>query len=103
MIVEHIKRGNIVSFTATFLDTDGNIASPSAATLYVSFMRFEERVEDSAEMEEQTDGSWFAEWDSSDATKGKVHWSVRSTGPSSAQDGSFDLDANLANPDPESA
>ena len=97
MLLTYIKRGNVVTFSAELLDAEGNQVTPASVDLYVNYVDVEgDRVTDTIDMTEMTDGTWDAEWDSSVALKGRVHWSVRSTEPSSAQDDQFQLEANLA-------
>lgn len=103
MLIERFKRGNVFRFTATPLDVDGEIVTPDSVTLYLSYMGASGRVSEQIEMEMETDGDWSAEWDSSVAYKGRVHVAVRAENPSSVSEDRFDLEANLANPDPETA
>jgi hypothetical protein len=103
MLLSYIKRGNLIVFNVAFLDVDGVVITPENATLYLSYMTPEGvRASDTITMDENTD-DWEAQWDSSVADRGRVHWSVRSDGPPSAKDGQFELEANLANPDPVTA
>lgn len=99
MLVDHIVRGNTVLFTASFLDADGAAIVPAAVTLYVSFLGASGRESDEIAMDEATDGSFSASWDSSDARKGRVYWAVRASNPPGADEGFFELDAGPANPD----
>jgi hypothetical protein len=102
MLLTYIKRGNVVTFSAELLDADGNTVTPASVNLYVNYVDEDgNRIIDTIEMVDTTAGTWEAEWDSSVALKGRVHWSVRSFEPSSAQDDQFQLEANLANPDPD--
>lgn len=104
MLLDYIKRGNLVAFTAEPKDADGNPVAAESVTLYISYVSGTDRDLVSVEMETDTDGLvWAGEWDSSVATKGRVHWHVRSDNPTSAKEGQFELEANLANPEPESA
>lgn len=97
MILDEITRGNVVEFTVTFLDADGDAIDPDSAVLKVNFLNAEEERETvSVDMSAVT-GGWFAEWDSSDALEARVYWSVKSTTPASAKDGAFKLVGNLAN------
>lgn len=103
MLLVHINRGNLISFSVVFYDNADAVTSPDSANLYISYINSDgDRTTDTIAMDQNTD-DWSAEWDSSVAKKGRVHWSVRSVDPSSADDGQFELEANLANPDPESA
>jgi hypothetical protein len=96
-----IVRGSTVVLTVEFADESGNPISPASATLHLNYINGGGRVEEEVELVESSD-VWSAEWDSTPASPGRVHWSVRSVSPSTAEDGDFDLTANLANPDDES-
>ena len=102
MIVSKIVRGNMVDFATTFEDEDGNPVEPTSVELIVSYLNAAgERETVSIDMETNTAASEFvAEWDSSVAARGRVHWAIRATSPAAAEDGVFDLTANLANPEP---
>ncbi len=102
MIVERIIRGNLVEFASTFLDDAGEETFPAAVVLTVSFINSAGTRESvTIDMEDDTSGGEFtAVWDSSVAKRGRVHWAVRATDPAGAEEGIFDLAANLANPDP---
>jgi hypothetical protein len=102
MLLTYIKRGNAVAFTAEPLDADGAPVTPETVTLYVNYIDVNDvRIIDEITMAETTAGEFEAEWDSTVAQAGRVHWHVRSVNPPSAKDGQFELEANLANPDPE--
>jgi hypothetical protein len=104
MLLTYIKRGNAVAFTAEPQDANGEAVTPEAVTLYVNYIDVsDERVIDTIAMTETTSGEYEAEWDSTVAKECRVHWHVRSINPPSAKDGQFELEANLANPDPETA
>ena len=99
MALVEISRGNPITFTATFLDANGDLVVPNIATLYLSYQSPAIRTLTSVIMTMQgTDGPWTAQWDSSVASAGIVYWSVRSDIPGSSEDGDFLLDANAANP-----
>lgn len=105
MLIEAFVRGNGFAWSATFKDVSGDDVEPQTAKLYVSYVDAAgARVTaDPIDMEPSTSGTWTAFWDSSAANKGRLYWSIRTTEPSAAAEGSFDLAANLANPDPESS
>lgn len=91
-------RGNIYDFTATFLDVDDLPVIPAYANLYISFLMVGTVKRTKITIAMTVVGqSYFATWDSSEAAPCKVNWSVRSVGPHTAEDGSFNLTANLAN------
>lgn len=100
MTVLDITRGNLVSWTVTFLDADDNELSPDSASLVVSYLDVnDDRV--STDMIAMVSDSgatvWLAEWDSGVANHGRVYWSAQSTDPDAAVQGFFMLTANLAN------
>lgn len=98
MLLETIIRGNVVEFTVTFLDANGDVVEPASAEMKVNFLNSENARETvSVDMEEASDGTWSTEWDSSDALPSRVFWSALSTSPASAKDGAFELAANRAN------
>jgi hypothetical protein len=101
-IVSKIVRGNVVDFETTFTDADGVALEPVSATLTVNFLNAAgEREESEISMDSSSaSDAWTASWDSSDAKAGRVYWSARSASPAAAEDGVFDLVANLANPGP---
>lgn len=102
MLLKYYKRGNVFEFTAEPKDVNGDPVTPDTVTSYVNYIASDgERTTVPVVMEENTDGVWTAEWDSSIAKKGRVHWHVRTVNPSSAKEDQFELEANLANPDPE--
>lgn len=104
MLLNYIKRGNAVLFTAAPEDANGEPVTPETVTLYVNYIDAnDDRIVETLDMAENTAGEWEAEWDSVVAKKGRVHWHVRSVNPPSAKDGQFELEANLANPDPGTA
>jgi hypothetical protein len=94
-----IDRGNSILFTATPKDADGNIVTPSSISLSLNYVTATGRAGTSMVMVNSA-GSWTATWDSSVAEPGIVYWSSRASSPSGAEDGSFELEANPANPEP---
>ncbi len=97
-LVEYV-RGNIFKVTANFFDVDGLPTIPASASVYLNHVTASGRATEVVAMSlEVTDGAFIAHWDSSAALAGIVYYSVRSLGPDSAQDGSFELTANPANP-----
>lgn len=95
----YITRGNMVSFEASFVDKDRNPALQNAATLHLSFKVEGERTTASVAMTKLLNGTFTATWDSSVADPGIIEWHIRSNGSDkTAEDGSFQLRANNANP-----
>jgi hypothetical protein len=97
--MEIIDRGNSILFTATPKDALGNIVTPSSMALTLNYVTTTGRAGTSIVMVNSA-GSWTATWESSVAEPGIVYWSARASSPSGAEDGSFELDANPANPEP---
>lgn len=99
MRLREVVRGSVEEFTTTFTDQDGGAVTPASAELIVNYLGEDgERVStEPITATEQTDGSWFALWDTSVAQPAQVDWVIRSTNPASAEQGSFMLVANLAN------
>lgn len=101
MLVDVFVRGNVFEFTASPTDVEGATVDPDSVMLHVSYLDADGiRVRADLPMEEATAGEWSANWDSSVSKKGRVDWAIRTENPSSAKEGSFQLAANLANPDP---
>ena len=97
-LYDKVARGNIVTWTITFLDGDGDALSPVSAVLSVNFLNDASvRESVSIDMTEDTDGAFNAQWDSVPALPGRVYWSARSATPNAAEDGYFELIGNLAN------
>lgn len=99
LLTTHV-RGNEILFTSTPRDADGIAVVPEYVELQLSFMNSGSRQNEVYAMDDQTDGTFRYVWDSSIADAGRVHWSVRSFNPATAEDGKFNLAANLANQDP---
>lgn len=98
MSLNIVIRGNTVELTSVFTDADGGPLNPSSAVAVVNFKNAGgDRESETVPMSEQSDGAWLGLWNSSNARPGRVYWSVRAENPSAAEDGQFDLRANLAN------
>jgi len=98
MIAQVIDRGNLVEFTANFLDADGIQVEPASVVGTVNFLNSEGARENaSVAMTEQSDGTWYGTWDSEEAQPARTYWNIRSTAPESSEDGYFELKGNLAN------
>ena len=100
-MTDKIVRGNSITIKATFRDADGVIVTPAAAAVFISFPSTSgQRITVELPLINVAD-VWSATWDSSGARTGEVFWSAqtKSTNPSAAVDGSFNLIANMANPE----
>lgn len=95
-----IFRGTLVAFATTFVDANNSPVFPASARMFLTYPRASaENLK--VELPVTNDaGTFRAEWDSSVSAAGIVYWSVRSDNPDIAQDGSFTLSANAANPPP---
>ncbi len=96
-----IFRGNVVSFSTTFLDANDIPVDPDSVSLALNFVISTGRGTSSMAMTEAAPGGpWTADWDSAaaGAYDGIAYWSVRAISPHAADDGSFYLSANPANP-----
>lgn len=94
-----VIRGNIVDITATFVDVDEVEVLPTSADVIFNYLTSAgtRTNSDPVAMETNSDGLYAATWSSADAYPGRVYWSVRATDPEAAEDGYFDIVANLAN------
>lgn len=92
-------RGSKLFFTATFVDKDGNPATPSSATLYLAYTDLN-RTRQKTNLTMTLAGNvGTVSWDSSVAADCLVVWSVKGVGSNAiVQDGSLTLTANEANP-----
>jgi len=97
MILKTYTRGNVIEFPVTFLDANGVEVDPDSAIVKLNFLNSENARETVEINMQSSTGGWSAEWDSSVALPARVYWSAISTSPASAEDGAFELEANLAN------
>lgn len=102
MIITHYQRGDGLVFTAAPVDENGDSVTPDSLTLNVNFLNTADEREQAEPitMEADTSGeTWGASWTSRSigAKSGRVYWSIETVNPDSAEEGCFDLDANLAN------
>jgi hypothetical protein len=104
MSVEIVTRGNVIEFSATFLDENGDPVTPTSASVFVNYRTSETdgtaRDTIEIELDEDSDGNFTGSWATEDAAAGRVFWSVRANDPDAAEDGVIKLRANPANPDP---
>ncbi len=92
-----ITRGNVVSFSTTFVDVNDDPVTVASATIHINFKNTDGQ-RDTAEVSMSSDGDgWIAEWDSTDARPCTVYWSAKGETPHCAEDGSFTVVANKAN------
>ncbi len=96
-----VTRGQLMTFTAAPTDYLDDAVSPDSIILYLNYPHANGvSSTDTVTMEQQTDGSWVAEFDTADAEPGALFVSFRATNPAGAEDMKFSITANAANPDP---
>lgn len=101
-MTDKIVRGQLLMFTSTPKDVDGNTVVPGSMKLYLNYAHADgsTSTDPPIDMEAQTDGSYIAEFDTKVAEPGAAFVSVRAEGPAAADDIKFTIIANAANPDP---
>jgi hypothetical protein len=102
--VEVVVRGNVVLWVVQFTGVDGDPVIPDAVSVFVDYRTSEidDTVRETIEiaMDEDSEGTFTADWTTTGAAAGRAFWSVRATNPDAAEDGVIQLKANPANPDP---
>ncbi len=101
-MAEKIVRGQMLIFTSTPKDVNGNPVVPGSMKLYLNYPHADgtTSTDPPIDMDPQTDGSYTAEFDTKVAEPGAAFVSVRAEGPPAADDIKFSIIANAANPDP---
>lgn len=101
-MTEKVVRGQLLVFTSTPRDEDGNITTPTSMRLYLNYVHADgtTSTDPAIDMDPQTDGSYRAEFDTKDAEPGAAFASIRAEAPPAAEDIKFTIIANAANPDP---
>lgn len=101
-MTEKVVRGQLLVFTSTPKDADGNATSPTSMRLYLNYAHADGVTSTDApiDMDAQTDGSYRAEFDTAVAEPGAAFASIRAEAPPAADDIKFTIIANAANPDP---
>lgn len=79
----NIVQGNSAFFTAEFLDSDGNLTSPSGATLSVSYTNINNTSQTDIVTMTPSNGFFTGIWSSTSASRGLATWSITATGFSS--------------------
>ncbi len=96
-----VVRGQLMTFTASPTDYLEDAVSPDSIVLYLNYPHADGTTStDTMTMEQQSDGTWFAEFDTADAEPGALFVSFRASNPAAAYDEKFTITANAANPDP---
>lgn len=99
MLATPIVRGNVVTFTASFKDATGAPVVPTTVDIYLTWAADPASAQ-TLNMTLLPDNATFqVEWSTDGlGNPSLVFWSLRASDPSAAQDGSFTLTANAANP-----
>lgn len=97
-VATEIIRGNVIAFSTTFYDADGAPITPVSVNLEIEVVS----PPNGAKQEfviAMTNVStlWSANWDTTGVPSGIVYWAVKANGPHGADQGRFNLNANLAN------
>lgn len=101
-MAEKIVRGQVITFSATPKDSDGNLVTPGTIRLYVNYIHADgtRSTDDPTDMDPDTEGSYSATFDTAQAKAGTASASVRTTSPGAAADFKFTITAEPANPNP---
>jgi hypothetical protein len=101
-MTDKVVRGQLLVFSSTPKDADGNITTPTSLRLYLNYVHADGTIstDPPIDMDPQTDGSYRAEFDTKDAEPGAAFASIRAEAPPAADDIKFTITANAANPDP---
>jgi hypothetical protein len=94
----YIARGNEISWELSFLDANRQPMSPTSVVLRVSYKVDGIRTTASIPMTSPGGGVFKATWKSHVADPGIIDWHVSTDDNVAAEDGSFQLIANNANP-----
>ncbi len=97
-----VVRGQLLTFIAEPKDYLGSAVTPDTLVLYVNYPHGPdgETSTDTISMDPHSDGTWTAEFDTSDSEPGAAFVSLRATNPTGAEDLKFTIVANAANPEP---
>ncbi len=95
-----VVRGQTMTFIATPADALGNTVSPASVKLYINYPHADGTSStETVVMDQNTDGTWEADFDTSVSKPGALFVSVQAEGPSAAEDLKFSIVANSANLD----
>lgn len=92
-----VDRGATVVWPISFIDSNGVLVVPTTVMLYVSYKHNGLRTTVTPAIT-PTGSTFTASWLSTPADPGRVDWHVRSINPEIANEGSFTVNANAANP-----
>lgn len=95
-------RGDTITFKATnFLTSAGAAATPTTVVVYLDYPGSSRARSQATVSLTNSSGTWTGTWDSEVAFPGTVYASLKAEGTDDfALDTSFQLGANIANPDP---
>src|SRR6478609_4574893 len=101
-MVDSYVRGNLIEFSVSFTDPDGDTINPPGANLYIHYTSLTKPIFLKIAMVTADSGTtWTATLDSTSADAGSIYWHARCTGPiPSAIEDTITLVANPANPAP---
>jgi hypothetical protein len=105
-MTDKVVRGQLLVFSSTPKDAANNVVSPATMKLYLNYFHADGSptgtvsTDPPIDMDQQTDGSFRAEFDTKVAEPGAAFASIRAEGPAAADDIKFTIVANVANPDP---
>lgn len=94
-----VTRGNTISFAFSFLDSAGENASITSATLQLEYPGRYDRETEQLTLTENSNGAWAVTWDSSKARKGWINYHASGIDGASqvlAESGRFKTDGNDA-------
>lgn len=95
---QQFTRDQAIAIAVTFYDSEGNVVTPSSATLTLSYRALTDgcRLHSDYALT-NSGGVWSYTWDSSIAQRGTIFGHIASSAPIYAVDFAFGLIANLAN------
>lgn len=97
-VVETVIRGNVVTFSVGFTDFQGVPVLPTNVVLHIQYLDDTTKVLVVLQMNNVGD-VYTCNWDTNGVSAPTtVNWSIRATAPDAADDGTFELTANWANP-----
>ena len=95
---QQFQRDQSLTVSVTFYDSEGDVVTPSSATLTLSYRAVNDgcRLHSDYTLTHNGD-SWSYTWDSSIAQRGTIFGHIATSAPIYSVDFSFGLIANLAN------
>lgn len=100
--MDQFARGDVIRISSSPKDEDGVDVTPASVMAYINYVTLDGRETATVTMSFSVSGNDYEGfWDTSavsDLRPGVVDGSVRTVGPSSAEDFEFEILANAANP-----